>query len=100
MLARLVEATPKPFLQTISDVVVPRMVFGRTVLLGDAAFVVRPHTAGASAKAARDASVLASALKRAGRNVDAGLEAFEQTQLEYGRAMSDYGMALGRRWAS
>lgn len=100
MLARLVEATPEPFLQTISDVVVPRMVFGRTVLLGDAAFVVRPHTAGASAKAARDASVLASALKRARQNIDAGLGAFEQTQLEYGRGMSDYGIALGRRWAS
>lgn len=100
MLAKLVEATSEPFLQTIVDVVVPRMVFGRTVLLGDAAFVVRPHTAGAAAKAARDASVLASALKRARQNVDAGLGGFEGTQLEYGRGMTDYGIALGRRWAA
>ena len=99
MLAKLVEATPEPFLQSIIDVVVPRMVFGRTVLLGDAAFVVRPHTAGAAAKAARDASVLASALKRARQNVDAGLGGFEDTQLEYGRGMADYGITLGRRWA-
>jgi hypothetical protein len=47
-LAALVAATPDPFLQTIVDVVVPRTVFGRICLLGDAAFVVRPHTAGAS----------------------------------------------------
>ena len=74
MLAALVAATPQPFLQTIVDVVPTRTVFGRVCLLGDAAFVVRPHTAGATAKAARDATTLARALKRAGRNVDAGLE--------------------------
>lgn len=100
MLARLVEATPEPFLQTIIDVVVPQLVFGRTVLLGDAAFVVRPHTAGAAAKAARDAMVLASALKRARQNVDAGLGSFQEMQLEYGKSMTDYGIALGRRWAA
>ena len=100
MLARLVAATPQPFLQTIVDVAVPRMVFGRTCLLGDAAFVVRPHTAGAAAKAARDASVLAMALKRAGRNVDAGLGSFEEMQLECGREMVEYGIALGNRWAA
>jgi len=100
MLAKLVEATPEPFLQTIVDVVVPRLVFGRTCLLGDAAFVVRPHTAGAAAKAARDACVLASALKRARQNIDAGLRSFEEMQLEYGRGMTDYGIALGRRWAA
>jgi 2-polyprenyl-6-methoxyphenol hydroxylase-like FAD-dependent oxidoreductase len=100
MLAKLVAATPEPFLQTIVDVAVPRMVFGRTCLLGDAAFVVRPHTAGAAAKAARDASVLAMALKRAGQNVDAGLGSFEDMQLEYGREMVEYGIALGNRWAA
>ena len=89
-LAALVAATPDPFLQTIVDVVVPRTVFGRICLLGDAAFVVRPHTAGATAKAARDASVLASALKRARQNVDAGLASFEQVQLEYGNEMTRY----------
>jgi 2-polyprenyl-6-methoxyphenol hydroxylase-like FAD-dependent oxidoreductase len=73
-----VAATPDPFVQTIVDVVVPRTVFGRVCLLGDAAFVVRPHTAGATAKAARDATVLATALKRARQNVDAGLRSFER----------------------
>jgi 2-polyprenyl-6-methoxyphenol hydroxylase-like FAD-dependent oxidoreductase len=98
-LAALVAATPDPFLQTIVDVVVPQTVFGRVCLLGDAAFVVRPHTAGATAKAARDATVLASALKRARQNVDAGLLSFQDTQIEYGQAMTRHGIALGDRWA-
>ena len=79
MLAALVAATPQPFLQPIVDVAPTRTVFGRVCLLGDAAFVVRPHTAGATAKAARDATTLARALKRAGRNVDAGLSSFGKT---------------------
>src|ERR1700704_3811971 len=62
MLAALVAATPLPFLQTIVDVVPARTVFGRVCLLGDAAFVVRPHTAGATAKAARDDRVDFSSL--------------------------------------
>ncbi len=61
---------------------------------------MRPHTAGASAKAAYDATVLATALKRARRNVDAGLTSFEDIQVQYGRELVDYGVALGRRWAA
>jgi hypothetical protein len=59
-----------------------------------------PHTAGATAKAARDATVLASALKRARQNVDVGLGSFEEMQLEYGREMTRHGVALGERWAT
>jgi 2-polyprenyl-6-methoxyphenol hydroxylase-like FAD-dependent oxidoreductase len=100
MLSALVAATPQPFLQTIVDVVPARTVFGRVCLLGDAAFVVRPHTAGATAKAARDATTLARALKQAGRNVVAGLSSFEEMQIAFGRGLVDYGIALGRRWAA
>jgi 2-polyprenyl-6-methoxyphenol hydroxylase-like FAD-dependent oxidoreductase len=87
-------------LQTIVDIVPTRTVFARVCLLGDAAFVVRPHTAGATAKAARDAMTLARALKRTGRNVDAGLSSFEEMQVAFGRGLVDYGVALGRRWAA
>src|SRR5271156_6713497 len=100
ILAALVAATPQPFLQTIVDMVPTRTVLGRVCLLGDAAFVVRPHTAGATAKAARDATTLARALKRAGRNVDAGLSVFEEMHKAFGLGLVDYGVALGRRWAS
>ena len=43
------------------DVVPPAMVFGRICLFGDAAFVVRPHTAAATAKTAADAMALGGA---------------------------------------
>jgi hypothetical protein len=46
------------------------------------------------------ATTLARALKRAGRNVDAGLSGFEEMQIEFGRGLVDYGVALGRRWAA
>ena len=48
----------------------------------------------------RDAATLARALKRAGRNVDAGLSGFEEMQIEFGQGLLDYGVALGRRWAA
>jgi 2-polyprenyl-6-methoxyphenol hydroxylase-like FAD-dependent oxidoreductase len=98
-LAELVAATRDPFMQTIVDVTVPRTVFGRVMLIGDAAFVVRPHTAGAAAKAAYDATVLSKSLARAGQNVDAGLKAAESLQMEQGQSLVQYGVALGNRWA-
>jgi 2-polyprenyl-6-methoxyphenol hydroxylase-like FAD-dependent oxidoreductase len=99
MLAELVAATPEPFVQTIVDVVVPKTLFGRILLTGDAAFVVRPHTAGATAKAAYDALVLGRNLGRARSNVDVGLEEVERLQLEYGGSLVQYGVELGDRWA-
>jgi 2-polyprenyl-6-methoxyphenol hydroxylase-like FAD-dependent oxidoreductase len=99
MLAELVAATPEPFVQTIVDVVVPKTLFGRILLTGDAAFVVRPHTAGATAKAAYDALVLGKNLGLARSNVDVGLEEVERLQLEYGGSLVQYGVELGDRWA-
>ena len=98
-MAELVASTPDPFIQTIVDDVVPRTVFGRACLLGDAAFVVRPHTAGATAKAARDSMLLAEALVQAQGNVPQALGAFESAQINYGIQMHRYGVALGNRWA-
>ncbi|WP_426419726.1 hypothetical protein [Bradyrhizobium genosp. A] len=98
-MAALVSETPDPFLQTILDVTVPKTQFGRVLLTGDAAFVVRPHTAGGTAKAAYEASVLARALKSARSNVDVALQSTEQLQLEYGNALYEYGLALGNRWS-
>jgi 2-polyprenyl-6-methoxyphenol hydroxylase-like FAD-dependent oxidoreductase len=99
-LAELVSVTQEPFVQAIIDVAVPRTVFGRLCLLGDAAFVVRPHTAGSTAKAAFDATNLAKALERSPAALDVGLSRFEKTQLKYGNELSEYGMELGRRFAA
>lgn len=93
--ATLVRATADPFLQSIIDVAPPRMVFGRVCLIGDAAFVVRPHTAAAAAKAAADSMAMARALRGADGDLDRGLAAWERQQLMIGRQLVDYGVMLG-----
>jgi 2-polyprenyl-6-methoxyphenol hydroxylase-like FAD-dependent oxidoreductase len=93
----LVQATPDPFIQIIVDVTVPRLAFGRACLLGDAAFVLRPHAAAASAKAAADSAALAAALAADPSNLGAALHVWETRQLEYGRRLVDKGTALGER---
>lgn len=98
--AELIAATPEPFIQTILDLAVPQMRFGRVCLLGDAAFIVRPHTAGATAKAAEDARALARAAASPRTALDAALTRWEAERLAAGRTMSHYGLALGRRFAS
>jgi 2-polyprenyl-6-methoxyphenol hydroxylase-like FAD-dependent oxidoreductase len=99
-MAELIEATEQPFIQKIVDVVVPRTVFGRVCLLGDAAFVVRPHTAGATAKAAMDATSLADTLREAKGDIKEALLSFQSAQLRYGHELHQYGVALGNRWAT
>jgi 2-polyprenyl-6-methoxyphenol hydroxylase-like FAD-dependent oxidoreductase len=93
----LVRATPDPFVQVIVDVAVPRMAFGRVCLVGDAAFVVRPHTAAATAKAAADATALAAALAADPGDPDDALRAWEARQLEHGRGLVEHGITLGTR---
>ena len=96
-LVELVQASAEPFIQVIRDVTVPRMAFGRACLLGDAAFVLRPHPGAATAKAAADAMALATALAAQPTDADAALRAWEKQQLEHGQALLDLAAALGRR---
>jgi 2-polyprenyl-6-methoxyphenol hydroxylase-like FAD-dependent oxidoreductase len=57
-IAELVECS-QPFFQAIFDVESPRLAVGRVCLLGDAAFVARPHVGMGVTKAALDALSLA-----------------------------------------
>ena len=91
--AAAVVAEEKPFLQPIFDYEAPRMVRSRVVILGDAAFVVRPHTAMGVSKAAGDAMALAD--KLAAMPIDAALAGFEAERLSSGRAIAAYGQRLG-----
>jgi 2,6-dihydroxypyridine 3-monooxygenase len=61
-LAEVVQRTAEPFIQVIVDLEVPRMAFGRSCLIGDAAFALRPHIGVGTAKAADDAWQLGTAL--------------------------------------
>jgi len=91
-IAALVQKTAQPLLQAISDMESPRLCFGRVALLGDAAFVVRPHVAGGASKAALDARWLVDSL--AG-DLGAGLARYEQSQLDFGRRIVQHSRYLG-----
>ena len=54
-IVRLIE---EPILQPIYDLESPHMAFGRVAVMGDAAFVARPHVAAGVSKAADDAAAL------------------------------------------
>ncbi len=62
--AEVVARTAQPFFQPIFDLESPQLVFGRVVLLGDAAFVARPHCGMGVTKAAGDALALTHWLGR------------------------------------
>lgn len=96
-LRELVLKTPDPFLQAIFDVTVPTGVFGNICLLGDASFVVRPHTAAATAKAAAEAMALSDLLSSHSFVVKAALARFDEFQQRIGGQLSQHGINLGRR---
>jgi 2-polyprenyl-6-methoxyphenol hydroxylase-like FAD-dependent oxidoreductase len=91
--AAAVAAERQPFVQAIFDYEAPRMTSGRLALLGDAAFVVRPHTAMGVAKAAGDAMALRSCLARLPYG-DA-LQAYQRERLPIGAEIAAYGRQLG-----
>ncbi len=96
-LAETVIKTTRPFIQTVADVEVPRMTFGRICLLGDAAFTLRPHAAAGTAKAAEDAWQLAEAVKACAGNVVAALQQWEPNQLALGRMVLARAREAGNR---
>jgi 2,6-dihydroxypyridine 3-monooxygenase len=80
-LAELIRRTIEPFIQVIVDLEVPRIAFGRTCLIGDAAFVLRPHIGVGTAKAADDAWQLGNALLgTTSRHIPLRLKAWEAQQ--------------------
>jgi 2-polyprenyl-6-methoxyphenol hydroxylase-like FAD-dependent oxidoreductase len=92
----LIHQTDEVFVQSILDLKVPKMVFNRVMLIGDAAFIPRPHTAGSTAKAAKNAVTLARVMADH-FDIDEGLRLWEQNQLNEGIAMSDWGIDMGNR---
>jgi 2-polyprenyl-6-methoxyphenol hydroxylase-like FAD-dependent oxidoreductase len=92
-IAALVQKVPQPLLQAISDMESPRMTFGRVALLGDAAFVVRPHVAGGAGKAAMDAQALADSLSQP--TLEKALAIYEAHQLDFGRRIVRHSRYLG-----
>ncbi len=85
---------PQPLLQAISDMESDRLVFGRVAIMGDAAFIARPHVASGITKAALDAESLADSLSAHG-DLETGLSAFETARLSFGREIVAHSRRLG-----
>jgi 2-polyprenyl-6-methoxyphenol hydroxylase-like FAD-dependent oxidoreductase len=94
-IAALMARCAQPILQPIYDLESPRMTFGRVVLLGDAAFVARPHVGTGVTKAALDAQSLTDALLAAGSDIDAALMRYDSDQRPFGHWLVARGRYLG-----
>jgi 2,6-dihydroxypyridine 3-monooxygenase len=96
-LTELVERSAEPFVQVIVDLEVPRIAFGRTCLIGDAAFGLRPHIGAGTAKAADDAWQLGNALLHTtARQIPVRLKGWEAQQLPTARRAMQRARAAGR----
>lgn len=84
----------QPILQPIFDLESQALAFGRIAILGDAAFVARPHVGAGVAKAAGDARALADALAAEG-DIAVALRRYESERLPAGRLMVQRARHLG-----
>jgi len=81
-MAEIFARDPRPFFQPIFELDTSRIVFGRVALLGDAAFLMRPHPGAGTTKGAVDAAFLADAI--AAHGIDEGLKRYQRVQGAFG----------------
>ena len=84
----------RPFFTPIYDFSSPRMVFGRTILLGDAASSARPHMGFGVAKAGDDARALADALV-SHDDIDCALAQYQAVRQPISERIMLHGRKLG-----
>lgn len=94
-LASLVTQASQPVLQPIYDLESPQLAFGRVVLVGDAAFVARPHVGTGVTKAALDAQGLAEALAETPDDLEGALMRYERQRRQFGHRLVARGRYLG-----
>lgn len=90
-----VRAMPSLFFTPIYDFASTRMVFGRVALIGDAAFLARPHVGMGVTKGAADARALARALTEE-PDLASALSRFEAERKPIGELTVRRGRELGR----
>lgn len=93
--AEAVGRTRQPFFQPIFDVESSRIAFERVALVGDAAFVARPHVGMGTTKAAGDAMALADLLGDSNNDVTAALARYDERRRRFGAAIVAHGRELG-----
>jgi 2-polyprenyl-6-methoxyphenol hydroxylase-like FAD-dependent oxidoreductase len=92
--AEIVEKTAVPFLQPIYDLASPQLAHGRVALLGDAAFVARPHVGMGVAKAGDDALALVACLAEHGATPQA-LRHYDARRRPSGLAVTQRARRMG-----
>lgn len=92
--AEIVHRTELPLIQPIYDVASQQLVFDRVVLLGDAAFVARPHCGMGVTKAAQDASALFDSIIEEA-NLDLALVRYQSERTPFGTRIVQHAQALG-----
>src|SRR5260370_3185265 len=92
----LLRATKEPFVQAIMDLACPRLAFDRTILAGDASFVIRPHTASSTSKGIANAFALSGQLEGR-RTLLEPLDTWQISELDRGGSLMSYGQGLGDR---
>lgn len=93
--AEILEKTASPFLQAIYDVRSEQIVFDRIALMGDAAFVGRPHVGMGVTKAGDEAMVIARHIAQLGAT-PAALAAYSRERLQLGQQVVARAQYLGR----
>jgi 2-polyprenyl-6-methoxyphenol hydroxylase-like FAD-dependent oxidoreductase len=91
--SEVVARTQQPFFQPIVDLESDRLVFGRVVLLGDSAFVARPHCGMGVTKAAGDAVALTDLMDEFG--IDDGLRRYDELRRTFGTNIVTHARHLG-----
>jgi 2-polyprenyl-6-methoxyphenol hydroxylase-like FAD-dependent oxidoreductase len=95
ILANIVGQVRQPLLQSITDMESTQLVFGRVILLGDSAFIARPHVVAGATKAALDARDLVDVLEASAGDIDGALARYERIRREFGQAIVGYSRYLG-----
>jgi 2-polyprenyl-6-methoxyphenol hydroxylase-like FAD-dependent oxidoreductase len=88
-------AAARPYFQPIYDLAAPELVFGRAIIMGDAAFVARPHVGAGVTKAALDAACLADALQEHD-SIEAALAHYGRTR----KAAGDWIISRAREFGA
>ena len=86
--------TERPFVQPIYDLASERVGFGRIALVGDAAFIARPHVGAGVSKAGGDAMCLSRVL-RENTDVPSALRDYDRERGRFGRAIVAESRRLG-----
>ena len=96
----VIALAPQPFLQPIYDLESDALCRGPVAIIGDAAFLARPHVAAGVIKAVDDVLALVAALDAEGPDgrVAAALRRFEAERLPVGRRIIARARAMGANY--